>query len=190
MGLGTLILALVAGGSAIQCGIENKQLMSHPTGYLDDGTPVYYDRKARPHINGERVEYKYNPVTGSRQSVGTVSGKVYYDSKEQLKAQQRQRNENAKQKAIKEGKLVYTKYDPVYDRDFGCEIATGKYIAYVEFDQDCRCWKYYFDPSTYDRIARYRALDKQNAEKTPVRISHEEYQAISSNCNYKSYSYY
>lgn len=93
MGLGLLISGLIFGGAAISAGIDNAKMMSEPYRYLEDGTPVYLDRKCKEHINGEKVISKaVHDSHGNIKlvSVGQRSGRVYFDPEE---AQRRRMDE-------------------------------------------------------------------------------------------------
>ena len=45
--LGLLIGGLIFAGTGIAAAIENADMKSKPYRYLDDGTPVYLDRKCK-----------------------------------------------------------------------------------------------------------------------------------------------
>lgn len=131
MGLGLLLFGLMAGGSAIKCGIENAKMMSKPYRYMDDGTPVYLDRLCNEHINGEKVISKYNYQKGCMQDVGERSGRVYYDEQDVQRKRFDDWNERNRQDAIKKGQLAYLKYNPIFKKELTCEISTGKFIAKI-----------------------------------------------------------
>lgn len=177
MGLGTLLFALMAGGSAVKCGIENAQMMSKPYKYLDDGTPVYLDRLGNQHINGEKVISVYNSEKKCIQEVGQRTGKVYFDPEVAQRKRQEDWNEELRQNAIREGKLIYEKYDVDRKKKFTCEISTGKYIAHVEGRADRTYWKYYASPCRvfkhYEESCR---LSKQDSDNKPVEISKKEFE--------------
>lgn len=132
MGLGLLLFGLMAGGSAVKCGVENAKMMSKPYRYMDDGTPVYLDRLCNEHINGEKVISKYNYQKGCMQDVGVRSGRVYYDEQEVQRKRFDDMNERSRQFAIKQGHKAYMKYIPEIKKEITCELSTGKLIAKLE----------------------------------------------------------
>lgn len=132
MGLGLLLFGLMAGSSAVKCGVENAKMMSKPYRYMDDGTPVYLDRLANEHINGEKVISKYNYQKGCMQDVGVRSGRVYYDEQEVQRKRFDDMNERSRQFAIKQGRKAYMKYIPEIKKEITCELSTGKLIAKLE----------------------------------------------------------
>jgi hypothetical protein len=154
----------VFGASAVKCGIQDIDMMSSPSSYLDDGTPVYLDRKCNQYINGERVVYQefFDKNVRTTKLIGTKSGKVYSDSHQKYLNKVKKENEEKRQQAINEGKLAYTKLYPrhtipnnmtnsITDSRLTCECSTGKIIAKLECKEDGTCWKYYLtDLSYYD----------------------------------------
>lgn len=147
LGLGTLIFGALLGGSAAKCGIENAKMMSKPTRYLDDGTPVYLDRLCNEHINGEKVVAKYDYANEKLVYAGQKSGKVYIDPEENTKKRLDDWSEVHKQEAIVKGKLAYMRYDHVRKKELTCEISTDRFIAYLEGRDDGTYWKYYLSPN-------------------------------------------
>ncbi len=143
LGLGTLFLSIALGGSAIKCGLENRKMMSKPFRYLDDGTPVYLDRLANEHANGEKIISKYNYQLGRVQQVGEISGRVYSDPVECTRKRMDAQSEKYRQEAIANGKLAYMRYDHVRQHEITCEVSTNKFIAYLEGRKDGTYWKYY-----------------------------------------------
>jgi hypothetical protein len=155
------ILALIGliglGGSAVKCGIQNAQMMSKPYRHLDDGTPVYLDRLCNEYINGEKVTVHYDysqPGVTNTQLVGTKSGKVYVDRRQNFLNRVAKENEEKRQQALREGKLAYVKLYPTHsipgntnnsitDSRLTCECSTGKIISRLECKEDGTCWKYY-----------------------------------------------
>lgn len=179
MGLGLLLFGLMAGGSAIKCGIENAKMMSKPYRYMDDGTPVYLDRLCNEHINGEKVISKYNYQKGCMQDVGERSGRVYYDEQDVQRKRFNDWNKENRQNAIKQGRLIYKKYDVNRKKNFSCELSTGKYIAHIEGRDDGTYWKYYVSP--YRKFEYYEEnskLFKEDSDNNPVEISIEEFDEL------------
>lgn len=136
--LGLLINGLIWGAATISEGIENAQAMSKPSYYLDDGTPVYRDRKCQEYINGEKVVPKITKnVYGELniQSVGERTGRVYFDPYlAELKREEKYDLEYLEE-SRKSGELAYLKYHPVYKRRATTEISTGKVIACLYEDR-------------------------------------------------------
>jgi ribosomal protein L21E len=143
--------------SAIKCGIQNADMMSKPYRHLDDGTPVYLDRLCNEYINGEKVTVHYDyskPGVMNTQLVGTKSGKVYVDRRQNFLNKIAKENEEKRQEALSEGKLAYVKLYPkntipgcsmneMADTRLTCECSTGKIISRLECKEDGTCWKYY-----------------------------------------------
>lgn len=129
MGLGLLIGGLLFGGAAISAGIDNAKMMSKPYRYLDDGTPVYLDRKCKEWANGEKIVATYDYQNNKLVYAGQRSGKVYIDPEENTRRRMDEMSEKYKREAIERGYLAYKKYDHRVKRSITCEISTGKYIA-------------------------------------------------------------
>ena len=150
MGLGLLISGLIFGGAAISADIDNVKMMSEPYRYLEDGTPVYLDRKCKEHINGEKVISKaVHDSHGNIKlvSVGQRSGRVYFDPEEAQRRRMDEMSEKYRREAIEGGYLVYKKYDHRVKRFMTCEISTGKYIASLQGNKyGCGYRKFYVKP--------------------------------------------
>ncbi len=147
LGLGALIFGALLGGSAIRCGIDNVKSMSKPYRYLDDGTPVYLDRKGKEHINGEKVIGKWNYELGRAQQVGERSGRVYMDPEIESRKRMDRQNEERRQEAISQGKAAYMKYDCDRKIQITAEVSTRKFIAELEGREDGTYWMYYLSPN-------------------------------------------
>lgn len=190
MGLRTLLFALMTGGSAVKCGIENAQMMSKPYKYLDDGTPVYLDRLGNQHINGEKVISVYNYEKKCIQEVGQRTGKVYFDPEVAQRKRQEDWNERLRRDAIRKGRLTYEKYDVDRKKKFTCEISTGKYIAHVEGRSDGTYWKYYASPCrVFKHYEGSNRLSKQDSDNKPVEISKKEFEKFEMYKHTGLYSY-
>ena len=143
MGLGLLLGGLLFGGAAVSAGIENAQMMSKPYRYLDDGTPVYLDRKCQEWVNGEKMIATYDYQNQKLVYAGQRSGKVYIDPEANQRRRMDEMSEKYKREAIEAGKLAYKKYDHRVKRFMTCEISTGKYIAFLsgnKYGQGYRKW--------------------------------------------------
>lgn len=144
MGLGLLLGGLIFGGAAISASIENAQMKSKPYTHLDDGTPVYLDRKCHEWVNGERMIATYDYQNQKLVYAGQRSGKVYIDPEANQRRRMDEMSEEYKRKAIEAGRLAYKKYDHRVKRFLTCEISTGKYIAALQGDKYLGvCRKYY-----------------------------------------------
>lgn len=130
--IGLLLGGLIFGGAAIGAAIENADMKSKPFRYLDDGTPVYLDRKCQEWANGEKIIATYDYQNQKLVYAGHRSGKVYIDPEANKKRILDERSEQYKREAIEAGRLAYAKYDHRVKRRLTCEISTGKYIAALQ----------------------------------------------------------
>lgn len=159
MSLGLLLFGGALLGSAIKCGIQNADMMSSPYKYLDDGTPVYLDRKCQEWANGEKIVPTYDYKNQKLVYAGQRSGKVYVDPETIKRKKQEEWDEKHKQDAINRGKLAYLKYDPIRKRELTCEISTGKYIAKIvgtnlfNKQNPGKCWGSLGNPKYPNEIA-------------------------------------
>lgn len=145
--LGLLLGGLIFGGAAIKAGLENADMKSSPYRHLDDGTPVYLDRKCQEWVNGEKMIATYDYQNQKLVYAGQRSGKVYIDPETDKMRRLDERSEQYKREAIEAGRLAYAKYDHRVKRRLTCEISTGKYIAALQgnkYGQGYR--KYYVKP--------------------------------------------
>lgn len=129
MGLGLLLFGGALLGSAIKCGVENADMMSKPYKHLDDGTPVYLDRKCQQWANGEKIVPTYDYKNQKLVYAGQRSGKVYVDPEAIKRKRQEEWDEKDRQYQLSRGKTAYIKYEPSRKRSLTCEMSTGKYIA-------------------------------------------------------------
>lgn len=134
-GLGTLIFGAMFAGSAAKCAIEDASMLSKPCGYLDDGTPIYIDRKCNEYINGERVVTEYNYQLERTQKRGVKTGKIYYDSVVATNTRMSKQDKDEIEYALKGGKLAYNKWIPSCQRKLTVELSTDKIIAGVYQDE-------------------------------------------------------
>lgn len=171
MSLGALIFGVALIGSAIKCGLENTDMKSKPHSYMDDGTPVYIDRKCRTYINGEQVVPTYDYNEHRTVFTGKNSKRVYYDPEVAQRKRLDSRSEDSKRMFKELGYLAYMRYDHDRQKDITCEIATDKYIAELEGREDGTYYKYYLSPNS-----------KYVGQRTPgdpgVRITREEYDKL------------
>lgn len=130
MSLGLLLFGGTLLCSAIKCGLENMDMMSKPHHHLDDGTPVYLDRKCQEWANGEKIMPVYDYKNQKLVYAGQRSGKVYVDPEEIRHKRILEWDEEDKQYQMSQGKTAYLKHEPKHPhRRLTCEMATGKYIA-------------------------------------------------------------
>ena len=127
--IGLLLGGLIFAGAGIAAAIENADMKSSPYTHLDDGTPVYLDRKCNEWVNGEKMIATYDYKNQKLVYAGQRSGKVYIDPEANQRRRMDEMSEKYKREAIASGKLAYKKYDHRVKRFMTCEISTGKYIA-------------------------------------------------------------
>lgn len=140
---GLLLGGLIFAGAGIAAAIENADMKSSPYTHLDDGTPVYLDRKCNEWVNGEKMIATYDYQNHKLVYAGQRSGKVYIDPEANKKRMLDERSEQYKREAIEAGRLAYAKYDHRVGRRLTCEISTGKYIAALrgnKYGQGYRKW--------------------------------------------------
>ena len=126
---GLLLGGLIFAGAGIAAAIENSDMKSKPYTHLDDGTPVYLDRKCNEWVNGEKMIATYDYQNKKLVYAGQRSGKVYIDPEANQRRRMDEMSEKYKREAIEAGRLAYKKYDHRVKRFLTCEISTGKYIA-------------------------------------------------------------
>ena len=141
-GLGILIYSLLAGAAAIGRGIENEKVKSQTYKIDEKGRPTYMDRNGKHYINGERIIPEYDYQQHYTRYVGQRTGTVYIDPERERREKHTRENEERKQKAIKDGKLAYEKYDNDWQRQITTEISTGKPIAILNATT-LGCYKQY-----------------------------------------------
>lgn len=187
MGLGLLFGALLFGGSAIKAGIENADMMSKPYRYLEDGTPVYLDRKCKEWVNGERMIATYDYQNQKLVYAGQRSGKVYIDPEANQRRRMDEMSEKYKREAIESGKLAYKKYDHRVKRFMTCEISTGKYIAALQGNKyGCGYRKFYVKPGFDFYNCHCKADDDEGIE-----ITRDEFNKLNIvGGSHMTYSYY
>jgi len=130
--VGVLITGLIFGAAAIGAAVENEKIKKEPYRHLNDGTPVYIDRKCQDWINGEKIVATYDYQNKKLVYAGQKSGRVYIDPQANQLDRMYKISEENKAKAIANGELAYIKYEPKADRFFTCEISTGKYVSRLE----------------------------------------------------------
>ena len=139
-----IMWALVVGVAGIAATVENADMMRKPYRHLDDGTPVYLDRKCNEWVNGEKVVATYDYDNKKLVYAGQRSGKVYIDPEANKKRMLDERSEQYKRDAIESGRLAYAKYDHRVDGRITCEISTGKYIAALSRDDKRGKYRKYY----------------------------------------------
>ena len=118
-----------------------------PFRHLDDGTPVYLDRKCNEWVNGEKMIATYDYQNNKLVYAGQRSGKVYIDPEENQRRRMDEMSEKYKREAIEAGRLAYKKYDHRVKKFMTCEISTGKYIAALQGNKyGCGYRKFYVKP--------------------------------------------
>lgn len=143
---GLLIGGLIFGIAGISAAVDDAKIRSKPYRHMNDGTPVYMDRKCNTIINGEKVIATYDYQNKKLVYAGQRSGHVYFDPKEaQAQRMHEQYSIPNLERAKKEGKLSYKKWYPEYEKMLNTEISTGKIIVELEWDYETNeCRKYYY----------------------------------------------
>ena len=178
--LGFLLFGTVLAGSAIKCGYDNFKAMEKPSYYLDDGTPVYRNRKSEEIVNGERMYVtSFVDDYGHDHTVlkGVRTQRIYIDYYEKSIRPMLETSEKNKQEAIEKGQLAYMKWNELYDDYLTTEIETGLPIAELEGREDGTYWKYYlFSDSRFIPRNMKREWDKG------IQITQEEYDKLNIGC--------
>lgn len=205
IGLGAFLCML--GGSAINAAAQEVQGYNC-TMTLDNGVIVRRNRKSQPVINGEvckRIdmcdEWGHNHI----KYVGTRSGVVYYDSWNKKLMEINEKNEKARQEAIKEGLYWYKRYDYRWRCEFATELKSGKSIAILENrDKDLGYCRVYYIDENYCNLAsigkspdfNYRLVSSNMSRRFYYYtndwgriISKEEYDAIRYNNRTDDFSF-
>lgn len=187
MSLGLLLFGGALLGSAIKCGIQNADMMSSPYKHLDDGTPVYLDRKCQQWANGEKIVPTYDYKNNKLVYAGQRSGKVYVDPEAIKRQKQEYWDEKDKESKIKFGYKSYMKYFPELNKKLTCEIGTDKIIAKLwreKVGDEYVYRKYYTDLNTIkSRMwdGNYLPIDAYKEPKAGdegIVISREEFKAL------------
>lgn len=176
VGLGTLIMGLIFGGSYLSAAKDNREMMKEPHEYMPDGTPIYLDRKCRHYINGEQIVPKYDYATKRTLYVGKHSGNIIYDPEQAKMNRMDAMSEKNKEEAIAEGMLAYKKYNHERERFCTAEISTGRYIAQLELKRDGTAKKWYLYPEAY--------LPSDIRKDDPgIDITPDEYRKLNVSCS-------
>ena len=165
--IGLLLGGLIFAGAGIAATIENADMKSSPYTHLDDGTPVYLDRKCNEWVNGEKMIATYDYQNKKLVYAGQRSGKVYIDPEANQRRRMDEMSEKYKREAIEAGRLAYKKYDHRVKRFLTCEISTGKYIAALrgnKYGQGYR--KFYVKPDFDFYNCHCKADDDEGIEIT------------------------
>lgn len=152
-GLGLLLGLGVKLGADIAYGISDMQYRSTPCGTTQNGEPYYMGRDGKRYAaNGERMVLRTAiDAQGNRynRTVGERTGKVYFDKEKTFQDKADKENERERKWAVENGYLAYGYFDR--SLKFGGmlkkvtkEIATGRYIAAIEYDPSKKeCRKFY-----------------------------------------------
>lgn len=169
--LGLLFGGLIFGGAAIGAAIENADMMSKPYRHLDDGTPVYLDRKCNEWVNGEKMIATYDYTNKKLVYAGQRSGKVYIDPEANQRRRMDEMSEKYKREAIEGGYLAYKKYDHRVKRFMTCEISTGKYIAALKGNKYGSGYRKFYVKPDFDFYNCYCRADGDEG----IEITKEEF---------------
>lgn len=172
-GLGLLIYGLLRGAVGIAEAVDNSKTKKETFRYTENGEPTWIDRYGHRYINGEKLIGEYDYKNNQAIYKGEITGKVYIDPKKIREDKRNAENEEKKKKAIANGWLAYMKYDPVRKMELTCEIATDKYIAYLEGDENGNYKKYYLPPSQYASSAHMKPKDDEG-----IPITREEFDKL------------
>ena len=146
-GLGILLYGALRAICGIGQAVENKQMKDYSYKIDEKGRPTWIDRQGNRYINGEKVVATYDYKNQKLVYAGQRTGTVYIDPEQNQRDRLDRWSEERKQEAINDGKLAYMKYDHVRKQQITCEISTGKFIAYLEGNEDGTYYKYYLQPS-------------------------------------------
>lgn len=146
-GLGLFLWGTMSAICGIGKAIENKQMKDFSYKIDEKGRPTWIDRQGNSYINGEKVVPTYDYDNHKLVYAGQKTGTVYIDPEQNQRDRLDAWSEKRKQEAIKEGKLAYMRYDHDRKKEITCEISTGRYIAYLEGDENGNYRKYYLQPS-------------------------------------------
>lgn len=184
---GLLFLGAALGISGIKAGVENAQMKSKPYRYLDDGTPVYLDRKCNEYANGEKIIATYDYKNSKLVYAGQRSGKVYIDPEENTRRRMDAQSEERKRMAIERGQLAYPKYDHRVKRSITCEISTGKYIAALQGNKYGTGYRKFYLPDNYEFYTLYKKADGDEG----IEITREEFNKLNIvGGSHSTYSHY
>lgn len=172
--LGLLISGLIFAGAGIAAAIENADMMSKPYRHLDDGTPVYLDRKCNEWVNGEKMIATYDYTNKKLVYAGQRSGKVYIDPEANQRRRMDEMSEKYKREAIEAGRLAYAKYDHRVGRRVTCEISTGKYIAALQGNKYGMGYRKFYLPDNYESYTLYKRADGDEG----IEITREEFNKL------------
>lgn len=146
-GLGLFLWGTMKAICGIGRAVENKQMKDFSYKIDEKGRPTWIDRQGNSYINGEKVVPTYDYDNHKLVYAGQKTGTVYIDPEQNQRDRLDAWSEKRKQEAIKEGKLAYMRYDHDRKKEITCEISTGRYIAYLEGDENGNYRKYYLQPS-------------------------------------------
>lgn len=187
MGLGLLIGGLIFGGAKIAAAIDNANMKSKPFRYLDDGTPVYLDRKCKEWVNGEKMIATYDYQNQKLVYAGQRSGKVYIDPEANQRRRMDEMSEKYKREAIEAGRLAYKKYDHRVKKFMTCEISTGKYIAALKGNKYGGGYRKFYVKSGFDFYNCHCIADGDEG----IEITREEFNKLNIvGGSHMTYSYY
>jgi hypothetical protein len=150
--LGTLAV------SAIGAARTNAEYMSKPTTYLPNGEPLYVDRRGGFHDKtGEKCSQKYyeNIYGKSVLAWTTQSGRIMYDPRKDDLSNERKKDEENLERALKYGKKGYMKWNPSLKCHIPIEISSGRPCYVVKYDMvkyggDITYAKFYSDDLKFD----------------------------------------
>ena len=146
-GLGILLYGALRAVCGIGQAVENKQMKDYSYKIDEKGRPTWIDREGHQYINGEKVVATYDYKNQKLVYAGQRTGTVYIDPEQNQRDRLDRWSEERKQEAIKKGYLAYMRYDHNRKRQITCEISTGKFITYLEGDENGNYKKYYLQPS-------------------------------------------
>lgn len=171
--------------------VSDANCMSSPIRTLDDGTPVYMNRKGQYFVNGEKLVSKL--AKGYRGDtylieVGERTGKVYVDKEIGLRKKwdkwqkdSNDFNEKNKRESIANRKLAYVKELTPYGempsmRYATCEMGTEKIICEVRRDTNGKYYKYYALAKDIENPALLLNMAYGNEQR--VKITREEFEKL------------
>ena len=179
MGLGLLIGGLIFGGAGIAVAIDNAKMKKDPVRHLDDGTPVYIDRKCHEWINGEKVIATYDYENQKLVYAGQKSGKVYYDPEQKQAERMRKTYDEPNLKQAKErGDLTCKLWYPQYKMMLSTELATNRIIIRISKNYKTNQYKKYYYTGNYQPCISNGCFKFPDDGNMGVEISKEEYDKL------------
>lgn len=169
--LGLLLKLGLHGAAAIDKFVKDRDYLSSPAFYDQEGRAVYIDSSGNHYINGEKVITEYDYKNKKLIEVGQRTRTVYNDPEEKARQRMVDWSERYKQESIEKGNLAYRKYNFEMKCFLTCEISTDRYISQLKGKKDGTYLKFYLPCN---------AKNKTDVEEGDigVQITQEEYDKL------------